>query len=230
MFERFTKQAIKVIMRAQEESRRLGHNFVGTEQILLGLLDDKDSIAGSVLKAQGVNLKDARVEVEKIIHRGSGFVAVEIPFTPRSKRALELSWKESKSFGKNYIGAEHLLLGLIKEGDGVACRVLKNFGVSLPALRQAIIDHKDFNTGSERVGRDYAPESSGAPPDLDVDTSNQCPNCMEVILTGALLCRFCNSGLSVEHYEECSFCREMIRKGAKLCRYCRSKWETPLPE
>src|SRR5271155_343008 len=89
VFERFTEKAVKVIMLAQEEARRLGHNFVGTEQILLGLIGEGTGIAAKTLKSMGVNLKDARVEVEKIIGRGSGFVAVEIPFTPRAKRVLE---------------------------------------------------------------------------------------------------------------------------------------------
>lgn len=93
MFERFTEKAIKVIMLAQEEARRLGHNFVGTEQILLGLIGEGTGIAAQVLKSMNVNLKDARIEVEKIIGRGSGFVAVEIPFTPRAKRVLELCSK-----------------------------------------------------------------------------------------------------------------------------------------
>lgn len=99
MFERFTEKAIKVIMLAQEEARRLGHNFVGTEQILLGLIGEGTGIAAKVLKSMGINLKDARVEVEKIIGRGSGFVAVEIPFTPRAKRVLELSLEEARQLG-----------------------------------------------------------------------------------------------------------------------------------
>jgi ATP-dependent Clp protease ATP-binding subunit ClpC len=99
MFERFTEKAIKVVMLAQEEARRLGHNFVGTEQILLGLIGESTGIAAKVLKSMGVNLKDARVEVEKIIGRGSGFVAVEIPFTPRAKRVLELSLEEARQLG-----------------------------------------------------------------------------------------------------------------------------------
>lgn len=100
MFERFTEKAIKVIMLAQEEARRLGHNFVGTEQILLGLIGEGTGIAAKVLKSMGVNLKEARVEVEKIIGRGSGFVAVEIPFTPRAKRVLELSLEEARQLGE----------------------------------------------------------------------------------------------------------------------------------
>lgn len=100
MFERFTEKAIKVIMLSQEEARRLGHNFVGTEQILLGLIGEGTGIAAKVLKSMGINLKDSRVEVEKIIGRGSGFVAVEIPFTPRAKRVLELSLEEARQLGK----------------------------------------------------------------------------------------------------------------------------------
>jgi hypothetical protein len=103
MFERFTEKAIKVVMLAQEEARRLGHNFVGTEQILLGLIGESTGIAAKVLKSMGVNLKDARVEVEKIIGRGSGFVAVEIPFTPRAKRVLELSLEEARQLGASPI-------------------------------------------------------------------------------------------------------------------------------
>ncbi|WP_024545676.1 ATP-dependent Clp protease ATP-binding subunit [Picosynechococcus sp. NKBG15041c] len=139
MFERFTEKAIKVIMLAQEEARRLGHNFVGTEQILLGLIGEGTGVAAKVLRSMGVNLKDARIEVEKIIGRGSGFVAVEIPFTPRAKRVLELSLEEARQLGHNYIGTEHLLLGLIREGEGVAARVLENLGVDLSKVRTQVI-------------------------------------------------------------------------------------------
>ena len=139
MFERFTEKAIKVIMLAQEEARRLGHNFVGTEQVLLGLIGEGTGVAAKTLKSMGVNLKDARAEVEKIIGRGSGFVAVEIPFTPRAKRVLELSWDEARQLGHNYIGTEHLLLGLIREGEGVAARVLENLGVDLNKVRSNVI-------------------------------------------------------------------------------------------
>jgi len=139
MFERFTEKAIKVIMLAQEEARRLGHNFVGTEQILLGLIGEGTGVAAKVLKTLGVNLKDSRIEVEKIIGRGSGFVAVEIPFTPRAKRVLELSLEEARQLGHNYIGTEHLLLGLIREGEGVAARVLENLNVDLTKVRTQVI-------------------------------------------------------------------------------------------
>ena len=139
MFERFTEKAIKVIMLAQEEARRLGHNFVGTEQVLLGLIGEGTGVAAKTLKSMGVTLKDARAEVEKIIGRGSGFVAVEIPVTPRAKRVLELSWDEARQLGHNYIGTEHLLLGLIREGEGVAARVLENLGVDLNKVRSNVV-------------------------------------------------------------------------------------------
>lgn len=139
MFERFTEKAIKVIMLAQEEARRLGHNFVGTEQILLGLIGEGTGIAAQVLKSMNVNLKDARIEVEKIIGRGSGFVAVEIPFTPRAKRVLELSLEEARQLGHNYIGTEHLLMGLVREGEGVAARVLENLSVNVASIRTEVI-------------------------------------------------------------------------------------------
>ena len=139
MFERFTEKAIKVIMLAQEEARRLGHNFVGTEQVLLGLIGEGTGVAAKTLKSMGVTLKDARAAVEEIIGRGAGFVAVEIPFTPRAKRVLELSWDEARQLGHNYIGTEHLLLGLIREGDGVAARVLENLGVDLNKVRTNVV-------------------------------------------------------------------------------------------
>ncbi len=161
MFERFTEKAIKVIMLAQEEARRLGHNFVGTEQILLGLIGEGTGIAAKTLKAMGVNLKEARIEVEKIIGRGSGFVAVEIPFTPRSKRVLELSWDEARQLGHNYIGTEHLLLGLIREGEGVAARVLENLGVDLNKVRSNVIrmlgETRTSTTTTTSQGRSKTP-------------------------------------------------------------------------
>jgi len=148
-------------MLAQEEARRLGHNFVGTEQILLGLIGEGTGVAAKVLKSMGVNLKDARIEVEKIIGRGSGFVAVEIPFTPRAKRVLELSLEEARQLGHNYIGTEHLLLGLIREGEGVAARVLENLGVDLSKVRTQVIrmlgETAEVSAGGGSSGRTKTP-------------------------------------------------------------------------
>ena len=139
MFERFTEQSIKVIMLAQEEARRLGHNFVGTEQILLGLIAEGTGLASKVLKESGVSLKDGRNEVEKIIGRGSGFTPAEIPFTPRVKRMLEISLEEARKLDHNYIGTEHLLLGLLQDSEGVAAKVLDNLGIDRGKIRTQVI-------------------------------------------------------------------------------------------
>jgi len=178
MFERFTEKAIKVIMLAQEEARRLGHNFVGTEQVLLGLIGEGTGVAAKTLKSMGVNLKDARIEVEKIIGRGSGFVAVEIPFTPRAKRVLELSWDEARQLGHNYIGTEHLLLGLIREGEGVAARVLENLGVDLNKIRANVVkmlgDSKP--TAGAGVGSGSSSSSSSGSSSSSSSTKAKTPN------------------------------------------------------
>jgi ATP-dependent Clp protease ATP-binding subunit ClpC len=165
MFERFTEKAIKVVMLAQEEARRLGHNFVGTEQLLLGMIGEGTGIAAKVLKSQGVNLKDARVEVEKIIGRGSGFVAVEIPFTPRAKRVLELSLEEARHLGHHYIGTEHLLLGLLREGEGVAARVLENLGADATKIRTQVI--KMVGEEKEQVGAGVGASGGSKSPTLE---------------------------------------------------------------
>lgn len=134
MFERFTEKAIKVIILSNEEARRLGHNFICTEQILLGLIGEETGVAAKVLRSMGVNLQYARIEVETIIGRGSGFVAKEIPFTSIAKRVLEFAEEESHELGHNYIGTEHLLLGLIREREGIAIRVLEILGVDLTTV------------------------------------------------------------------------------------------------
>lgn len=160
MFERFTEKAIKVVMLAQEEARRLGHNFVGTEQILLGLIGESTGIAAKVLKTLGINLKEARIEVEKIIGRGSGFVAVEIPFTPRAKRVLEMSLEEARGLNHNYIGTEHILLGLLREGEGVSARVLETLGADTGNIRAEVV--RTVGESQEVVGAGIGGQSSGS--------------------------------------------------------------------
>nr|YP_010337042.1 Clp protease ATP binding subunit [Madagascaria erythrocladioides]QUE29071.1 ClpC [Madagascaria erythrocladioides]UNJ16627.1 Clp protease ATP binding subunit [Madagascaria erythrocladioides] len=181
MFERFTEKAIKVIMLAQEEARRLGHNFVGTEQILLGLIGEGTGIAAQVLKSMNVNLKDARIEVEKIIGRGSGFVAVEIPFTPRAKRVLELSLEEARQLGHNYIGTEHLLMGLVREGEGVAARVLENLGVNVSSIRAEVIQMLGENSESSG-GNNGGNQTRSKTPTLEEFGSNLTQMAAEGIL------------------------------------------------
>ncbi|WP_254174995.1 ATP-dependent Clp protease ATP-binding subunit [Planktothrix pseudagardhii] len=139
MFEYFSDKAIKAVMLSQEEARRLGHNFVGTEQLLVGLISEGSNVAAKILVAQGLVLRDVQKEVEAMIGRGSGFVPVEIPFTPRAKRIFEMAMKEARQMGNNYIGPEHLLLGLLQDNEGVAAKVLENLGVDRSQLRTEVI-------------------------------------------------------------------------------------------
>lgn len=138
MYERFTEKAIKVIMLAQEEARRMGHNFVGTEQILLGLCGEGTGIAARVLRAHNVKLKALRATVLGIIGKGKGIVVVEIPFTPNAKKLLEAAWNAARELGHSYIGTEHLLLGLLVAEDGVAKQVLTSLGVDLEKMKRDI--------------------------------------------------------------------------------------------
>jgi ATP-dependent Clp protease ATP-binding subunit ClpC len=136
MFERFTERARKVIILAREEAIRLGHNFVGTEHLLLGLIREGDGLAVAILKKLNVNVAAVKAEIEKIVAVGTEFSpAGEIPFTPQAKKVLEYAISEARSLGHNYIGTEHLLLGLIREGEGIASLVLRDFGVSVAAAK-----------------------------------------------------------------------------------------------
>src|SRR5919202_2683924 len=139
MFERFTDKVIKAITIAQEEARRMGHNLVGTEQILLGLLGEGMGIAAIVLNNLGITIQSARAWVENLIGRGSGFVPAELPFTPKAKRLFEQSFKEAHQLGHNYIGTEHLLLAITHDEDGVAAKVIENLDVDLGDVRSAVI-------------------------------------------------------------------------------------------
>lgn len=145
MFEKFTEGAIKVIMLSQEEARRMGHNFVGTEQLLLGVIGQRHGIGARALKKMKVTLKKARREIELYIGRGTGFVASEIPFTPRAKRVLEMAVHEGKDLGQNFVGTEHILLALIGESDGVAMRTLDKLKVDVSKLRNLILAYIEEN-------------------------------------------------------------------------------------
>jgi ATP-dependent Clp protease ATP-binding subunit ClpA len=138
MFERFTDRARHAVVLAQDEARRLGHDAIGTEHVLLGLLGEPDSIAGRVLGQLGITLTAARADVEGLVGRGDGAPSGHIPFTPRAKKVLELSLREALGFGHNYIGTEHILLGLVREGEGVAMAVLDGRGATGPNIRSSV--------------------------------------------------------------------------------------------
>ena len=139
MFERFTDRARRVVVLAQEEARMLNHNYIGTEHILLGLIHEGQGVAAKALESLGINLQAVRQQVEEIIGRGQQAPSGHIPFTPRAKKVLELSLRESLQLGHNYIGTEHILLGLIREGDGVAAQVLVKLGADLNRVREQVI-------------------------------------------------------------------------------------------
>jgi ATP-dependent Clp protease ATP-binding subunit ClpA len=139
MFERFTARARHAVVLAQEEARRLKHNYIGTEHILLGLLGEPDGLAARALQGFGMSLEDARQEVTAIVGTGSAAPSGHIPFTPRAKKTLELALREALQLNHNYIGTEHVLLGLIREGEGVAAEVMRQHG-DLLAIRMAVLD------------------------------------------------------------------------------------------
>jgi ATP-dependent Clp protease ATP-binding subunit ClpA len=140
MFERFTDRARRVIVLAQEEARLLNHNSIGTEHLLLGLAHEGQGVAAKALESLGISLDGARAQVEEVIGRGQSGPTGHIPFTPRAKKVLELSLREAKQLGHNYIGTEHLLLGLVREGEGVAAQVLIRLGGDLSRVRQQVIE------------------------------------------------------------------------------------------
>src|SRR6266498_2497503 len=139
MFERFTDRARRVVVLAQEEARILNHNYIGTEHILLGLIHEGEGVAAKALESLGISLEAVRSQVEEIIGQGQAAPTGHIPFTPRAKKVLELSLREALQLGHNYIGTEHILLGLIREGEGVAAQVLQKLGADLNRVRQQVI-------------------------------------------------------------------------------------------
>jgi len=158
VFERFTDRARRVVVLAQEEARYLNHNYIGTEHILLGLLNEGEGIAAHALESLDIDLASVRDEVVKIIGQGQQSPPGHIPFTPRAKKVLELSLREALQLGHNYIGTEHILLGLIREGEGVAAQVLQQLGAELQKVRQTVIQLLSGPAGSE----EQPPKSSGS--------------------------------------------------------------------
>ena len=149
MFERFTDRARRVVVLAQEEARMLNHNYIGTEHILLGLIHEGEGVAAKSLESLGISLEGVRSQVEEIIGQGQQAPSGHIPFTPRAKKVLELSLREALQLGHNYIGTEHMLLGLIREGEGVAAQVLVKLGAELTRVRQQVIQLLSGYQGKE---------------------------------------------------------------------------------
>jgi ATP-dependent Clp protease ATP-binding subunit ClpC len=150
MFDRFTDRAKKVMNLARQEAQRFNHEYLGTEHVLLGLVQEGSGVAANVLKNMGIDLSKIRMEVEKIVKTGPSMVTMgQLPFTPRAKKVLELSMEEAGNLGHNYIGTEHLLLGLIKENEGIAAQVLLNLGIKLEDVREEVLDFLGADTGED---------------------------------------------------------------------------------
>src|SRR6186713_3394531 len=160
MFERFTDRARRVVVLAQEEARMLNHNYIGTEHILLGLIHEGEGVAAKALESMNISLDAVREQVQEIIGQGQAAPTGHIPFTPRAKKVLELSLREALQLGHNYIGTEHILLGLIREGEGVAAQVLHKLGADLNRVRQQVIQLLSGYQGKEQQTAGTAPEAA----------------------------------------------------------------------
>ena len=167
-FNRFTERARKVILLAKEEAKRFNHDYIGTEHILLGLIKEGEGVAAAVLTSLGMDPENIRAEVEKLVHPGSGKPLVEdIPFTPRAKKVIELAMDAARNLGHNYIGTEHLLLGLIREGDGVASQVLLNMGLDLKSVRDEVLNLLGASVPGYPAGIDAKRKKKSKTPALD---------------------------------------------------------------
>jgi ATP-dependent Clp protease ATP-binding subunit ClpC len=150
MFDRFTDRAKKVMNLARQEAQRFNHEYIGTEHVLLGLVQEGSGVAANVLRQMSIDLSKIRSEVEKMVKTGPSMVTMgQLPFTPRAKKVLELSMEEASNLNHNYIGTEHLLLGLIKENEGIAAQVLMNLGVKLEDVREEVLEFLGAETSEE---------------------------------------------------------------------------------
>jgi len=165
VFERFTERARQVVVLAQDEARKLRHNYIGTEHILLGLLREEEGLAARVLESLDITVGEARAEVARIVGPGDELTTGQIPFTPRAKKVLELSLREALALGHNWIGTEHVLLGLVGENDGVAARVLLDFGADADKIRGEVIRMLS-GPGRRQELPDYDPKSPLPTPEV----------------------------------------------------------------
>ena len=168
MFERFTDRARRVVVLAQEEARMLNHNYIGTEHLLLGLIHEGEGVAAKALESLGISLEAVRQQVEEIIGQGQQAPSGHIPFTPRAKKVLELSLRESRQLGHDYIGTEHILLGLLREGEGVAAQVLGRLGADLTRVRHHVIQLLHGQRGEEPTGSAAGGREPRPPPQIAV--------------------------------------------------------------
>jgi ATP-dependent Clp protease ATP-binding subunit ClpC len=185
VFERFTDRARHVVVYAQEEARMLNHDYIGTEHILLGLIHEGEGVAARALEAMSISLDGARHRVEEIIGQGQTAPAGHIPFTPRAKKVLELALREALQLGHTYIGTEHILLGLIREGEGVGAQVLQELGADLNRVRQTVIQLlSGYTAGEAAAGGEvsvgettYGPVEPLPEPERKPEDAPRCSSC-----------------------------------------------------
>ena len=195
MFERFTDRARRVVVLAQEEAVLLSHDYIGTEHILLGLIQEGEGVAAKALESLGISLEAVRAEVEETIGLGHSSPSGHIPFTPRAKKVLELSLREALQLGHNYIGTQHILLGLIREGEGVAAQVLVKLGADLSRVRQQVIELlSGFRGAREKV--------DVITPPIEPDTEPRCPRC-GADLTAQAAFRMTDAGVALVFCVRC---------------------------
>ena len=198
MFERFTDRARRVVVLAQEDARLLKHNYIGTEHILLGLIHEGDGVAAKALESLGISLEAVRAEVQEIIGTGESEPSGQIPFTPRAKKVLELSLREALQLGHNYIGTEHILLGLIREGEGVAAQVLAKLGADQSRVRREVLRLLSASRTDEPIVITAA-ESDPQPrcPRCGADLTQQAAYRMADARLALVFCRRCHTTIGV---------------------------------
>ena len=179
MFERFTDRARRVVVLAQSEARMLNHSYIGTEHMLLGLIHEGQGVAAKALESLGLSLETVRQQVEEIIGEGQSAPTGHIPFTPRAKKVLELALRESRQLGHNYIGTEHILLGVVREGEGVAAQILHKLGADRARVRQAVLQLLSGYTEVSAVTELGTPEEE---PGAGRVTAPRCPGCSAGLL------------------------------------------------
>jgi ATP-dependent Clp protease ATP-binding subunit ClpA len=182
VFERFTDRARRALVLAQEEARLLNHSFIGTEHILLGLINEGEGVAAEALAALGISLEGVRKKVEETIGMSGSAPMDPVPFTPRAKKVLELSLREALQLGHRYIGTEHLLLGLVREGEGVAATVLVSLGAELPRVRQVVITL--ISGKQEPYGAGQGNELETATDPSAASLEPRCPRCRASVTDG----------------------------------------------
>ncbi len=214
MFERFTERARQVVVLAQDEARALKHNYIGTEHVLLGLLREEEGLAARVLESLGVSVEEVRVHVARIVGQGDEVTTGQIPFTPRAKKVLELSLREALSLGHNYIGTEHVLLGLLREREGVAVRILMEFAdlEEVYSATLGALSGSDVSSGSKEP---YVPKSP--------------PLASEVAAEIERVRGEANEAIEAQDFERATLLRERERRVTRAARELERAWSGEFP-